>query len=366
MAKIKITVYDLYTRQLLAGRDARVKELILDFIDKNEPAMLDGYVNHIITIGDKIRNTIEKEYNVTDAWKEVKNNPEVKISTEAGKPLRMGLIDSYIRTNDRIYILFLFLILFSARLRRYFITGIDPKRMQYALEYKINNNSDFKKYKSLIAIMNKKVDTYIGTYHKSIMKKTDREYRLAVVNAYNRCNDLVKNLAGQYPYSDEEFLMIQANVQDKDGKSLVAVSGIMEQIKTKAKDEIQHISGETLNSIGLPIAPENAVYIDFIKFGMQFRYDDMCFLIDNIMDEWRRRNPNGGTETFIKTFTQMSSARGMAAYHARIDKIFKAYKLSNRTVQINAFVAKKHMNQYIVNHIYKVALNIIYANRGGS
>ena len=362
MAKVKKTVYELFSECLTPTRDLDLKEDILNFIERNKRAMMDGYVTDVITIGTDTRNSFERHYNVTSRWKEVANNPEIKISSEASKPLRMGLIDSYIRTGDRVYILFLFILLFSARLRVYFRTGIIPERMKYTLEYKVNNNSDFKKYKSLINIMNKKVDVYINTYHKQIMKKTDREYRLAVVNAYNRVNDLVKNLAGQYPYKDVDFVVLQQSSLDANGKSVVSQSSVMEEINSKAKNSLQSISVANLNGIGLPLTPQNEPYINFIKWGISARYDDMCFLVDEIMDEWRKRYPSAGLETMIKTFGGMRSARGMKKYHDRIEKMFKMYKQLNKSTSINSFNAKKYMCDYIVVHVHRTALEV-YTNK---
>lgn len=358
----KITAHELFTQCLTPTRDLDVKEAILNFFEKNKRAMMDGYVTDVITIGTDVRNSFERHYGVTGRWKEVSNNPEIKLSSEAAKPLRMGLIDSYIRTGDRIYILFLFVLLFSARLRVYFRTGIDPKRMKYTLEYKVNNNSDFKKYKSLINIMNKKVDVYLNTYHKSIMKKTDREYRLGVVNAYNRVNDLVKNLAGQYPYKNDEFVMLEQSSLDADGKSLISQSSVMEEINNKAKNSLQSVSVATLNSIGLPLTPENEGYINFIKWSITSRYDDMCFLVDTIMDEWRKRHPSAGLETMIKTFGEMRSARGMKHYHDRIEKMFKMYKNLNKDIVLNSFNAKKYLCDYVVVHVHRTALEV-YTNK---
>lgn len=361
MAKVKITVNQLFGEQCNDMRDYDVRVLIEAFFENNKRAMMDGYVDDIITVGESVRNNIQRLYNIDNRWREVSNNPEVKISSEAGKPLRMGLVDSYIRTNDRIYIVFLFTVLFSARLRVYWRMGIDAKRMKYTLEYKVNNNSDFKKYKSLVNIINKKVDVYLNTYHKSIMKATDREYRLAVVNAYNRVNDLIKNLAGQYPYKDADFVMLEASSMDGDGKSIVSQSSVMESVNNKAKNDIQAVSVATLNGIGLMLKPENAPYIEFIKFAIASRHDDMCFLIDTIMDEWRKRNPTAGLETMIKTFGQMSSARGMSSYHSRIEKIFKVYKTINKDVVINSFNAKKYLGDYVVMHVHRTALDA-YSN----
>lgn len=208
-------IQDFFEEHYIKDRDQKVVEQIYRYLSNNHDAMLDGLLKDFIVFGSTNEARITNLYDITTAeWNKFKgNHPLLKKDFKvSGSLLRMGLIISYYKTRDRIFLDFLAVTIFGSRWKQYFRHNVKEHVMKYVIEKKLTMKSYFKQYGSSYVALQETISTILQGENASdskritaILQTPNDQNIIDLVNTiYSRINSLLNTLASHYYAAEKE------------------------------------------------------------------------------------------------------------------------------------------------------------------
>lgn len=366
MAHIFIDTYnargDKYT-------DLAVADAINIYINKDISTLTDGLINRIPVISAEVRNTIAKPYNIDkEAWNTIKKAKDFRYMDRSASDLKLGLIISWCRVRQPIYLTFLYILVYSSLIKKYFQRDFDKSIMKYTID-NADNRTDFKKYNgSLLLVCTKKVETFIKRFDKTYPKyPSDWDVYQIWLATYTRINEMIKAISQKY-YKNFHDPNIKTKIQyetDSDGKVIVDESSQIEMVRRKAIDNLAYPSEAILKSIGLGVTnPQNLKYRMLFINSITDVFQDTSSATNALIDAWRyrMRNDKVTIELMRKNFiTTMIKAREVKELQKASDNIIK-YMLKDMDPQdarkINKYDLFKYIRLYLIYNIYFTAMSV--------
>lgn len=369
MAK-HLSIYDIYEMKKTPDRDERVIEKISLYFKNNISSITDGIIRDIPKISAESRDLIAREYNISDAdWSLVKKCPEFKNMAKLSSPLNLGLIISFLDTKNKIFLTYLFILMYSSVYMKYMTKGShNAMVMKYTIDT-ADNRTDFKRYEcSLIAVVNKKVEAYVDNYKAGINNKnkpTDKFIRELLQASKTRINEMFKKLYGKYKnnLNDPNVKLMMEYSETEDGKHVLSMQNIFEKLKEMSSESLFSISDITLSRIGLVYSdPDASKYRNLLVKGFNSNFQNLSSANSMIIDKWVVQNSNRLTmENFKTTFIRtMKSGRNISHIYDKIDEVveemIKADAGSGNTY--NKIVLRNYIYDYLVINIYSISAKI--------
>ena len=208
-------IKDFFEEHYIKDRDQKVVEQIYRYLSNNHDAMLDGLLKDFIVFGSTNEARITNLYDITTAeWNKFKgSHPLLKKDFKiSGSLLRMGLIISYYKTRDRIFLDFLAVTIFGSRWKQYFRHNVKEHVMKYVIEKKLTMKSYFKQYGSAYVALQETISTILQGENASdskritaILQTPNDQNIIDLVNTiYSRINSLLNTLASHYYAAEKE------------------------------------------------------------------------------------------------------------------------------------------------------------------
>lgn len=208
-------IQDFFEEHYIKDRDQKVVEQIYRYLSNNHDAMLDGLLKDFIVFGSTNEARITNLYDITTAeWNKFKgSHPLLKKDFKvSGSLLRMGLIISYYKTRDRIFLDFLAVTIFGSRWKQYFRHNVKEHVMKYVIEKKLTMKSYFKQYGSAYVALQETISTILQGENASdskritaILQTPNDQNIIDLVNTiYSRINSLLNTLASHYYAAEKE------------------------------------------------------------------------------------------------------------------------------------------------------------------
>ena len=208
-------IQDFFEEHYIKDRDQKVVEQIYRYLSNNHDAMLDGLLKDFIVFGSTNEARITNLYDMTTAeWNKFKgSHPLLKKDFKvSGSLLRMGLIISYYKTRDRIFLDFLAVTIFGSRWKQYFRHNVKEHVMKYVIEKKLTMKSYFKQYGSAYVALQETISTILQGENASdskritaILQTPNDQNIIDLVNTiYSRINSLLNTLASHYYAVEKE------------------------------------------------------------------------------------------------------------------------------------------------------------------
>ena len=363
-------IIDVYNECKTASRDIEVAKKINAFFKNNIQAVSDGIINTTLKISGTTRDDIASCYHLTPAhWKRIQNSPEYSKFSQSASVLKLGLLISYIQTGSRVFLVFLFMLDYSARMPKYFKRDYDRNIMRYTLENSADDRTDFKRYgMSLITVVNKKVDTYLAKFKRELSMKNidDRTLRLLLQSILTRMNAMVKAISQKYykNFYDKDVRIMMQYSKTQDGKQVLSPANVIESVRERAIDNLAYPSESILKMSGftnanLEIAMERKMFIDYFS-----KIQSTLVKVSNlILDDWIKRigvrlSIRAFRSEFLKT---MSVARNTAYIMSEIDNniVAKLISLANPTVKIEKIEFRKRIYLYLLANMYMQSKDLI-------
>lgn len=213
--KGSFVIQDFFEEHYIKDRDQKVVEQIYRYLSNNHDAMLDGLLKDFIVFGSTNEARITNLYDITTAeWNKFKgSHPLLKKDFKvSGSLLRMGLIISYYKTRDRIFLDFLAVTIFGSRWKQYFRHNVKEHVMKYVIEKKLTMKSYFKQYGSAYVALQETISTILQGENASdskritaILQTPNDQNIIDLVNTiYSRINSLLNTLASHYYATEKE------------------------------------------------------------------------------------------------------------------------------------------------------------------
>ena len=208
-------IQDFFEDHYIKDRDDKVKEQIHRYLANNHDAMLDGLLKNFVVFGSTNEARITNLYDITTSeWNKFKGSHELlkKDFKVSGSLLRMGLIVSYYKTRDRLFLDFLAVTIFGSRWKQYFRHNVKEHVMKYVIEKKLTMKSYFKQYGSAYVALQETISTILQGETASDAKKitailqtpNDQNMIDLVNTIYSRINSLLNTLASHYYAAEKE------------------------------------------------------------------------------------------------------------------------------------------------------------------
>ena len=208
-------IQDFFEDHYIKDRDDKVKEQIHRYLANNHDAMLDGLLKNFVVFGSTNESRITNLYDITTSeWNKFKGGHELlkKDFKVSGSLLRMGLIVSYYKTRDRLFLDFLAVTIFGSRWKQYFRHNVKEHVMKYVIEKKLTMKSYFKQYGSAYVALQETISTILQGETASDAKKitailqtpNDQNMINLVNTIYSRINSLLNTLASHYYAAEKE------------------------------------------------------------------------------------------------------------------------------------------------------------------
>ena len=196
----------LFEEHYIKERDQKVLDQITRYLSNNHEAMLDGFYKTFVIFGSTNEQRISNLYDISNSeWNAFKSRHstlarDFKVS---GSLMRMGLVDSYYVTKERLFLDFLAITMFGSRWSVYFKHNVKEHIMKYVVEKELTMKSYIKKYGSSFVVLQETVTTIIDDTktgkNKSILSdNTDNNMIYLINTIYSRINSLLKTLANHY------------------------------------------------------------------------------------------------------------------------------------------------------------------------
>lgn len=357
----KESIIDIFKSVEIPDRDNMVIERINIYIGNNLPSLTDGILDNIPKISEESRKYIEEPYMIgSDEFKKITKTRAYFNSKKLFSTLRFGLILSYINTNNKLFLLYLSVLLYSSYMVKYFRKGgFNRDIMKYTID-NADMRTDFKKYGSLLIVLNKKLETVENLFKNKLNKPTDDLVISILQSISTRMNDMIKNIATKYyeNYNDPNVKIMMQYTTSKDGKNVISAAGLIGTVREKSVDNLMYVNDKLLRM--LSYTPENRsklryrdAFITYIPkyFGL------MSKLTSAYIDEWLERNQDRLTVDKFKTtfIQQMSVARNIKHIQNMVDEIGK---LIVRDVKadtgftINIVEVRRSLTKYVLGNIY--------------
>ena len=208
-------IQDFFEDHYIKDRDDKVKEQIHRYLANNHDAMLDGLLKNFVVFGSTNEARITNLYDITTSeWNKFKGSHELlkKDFKVSGSLLRMGLIVSYYKTRDRLFLDFLAVTIFGSRWKQYFRHNVKEHVMKYVIEKKLTMKSYFKQYGSAYVALQETISTILQGETASDAKKitailqtpNDQNMIDLVNTIYSRINSLLNTLSSHYYAAEKE------------------------------------------------------------------------------------------------------------------------------------------------------------------
>lgn len=196
----------LFEEHYIKDRDQKVLDQITRYLANNHEAMLDGFYKTFVIFGSTNEQRISNLYDISNSeWNSFKSRHstlarDFKVS---GSLMRMGLVDSYYVTKERLFLDFLAITMFGSRWSVYFKHNVKEHIMKYVVEKELTMKSYIKKYGSSFVVLQETVTTIIDDTkngkNKSILSDNTDDNMIYLINTiYSRINSLLKTLANHY------------------------------------------------------------------------------------------------------------------------------------------------------------------------
>lgn len=371
MAKNKhLSIYEIYENRKSPDRDARVIEKISLYFKNNIGDITDGIIYRVPKISAEQRDLISREYGLSDIdWALVQKCPEFKNMRQLASPLNLGLLISYMDTKNKIFLTYLFILMYSSVYMKYMKKGShNALVMKYTIDT-ADNRTDFKRYEcSLIAVVNKKVEAFLENYKAGLNNKnkpTDKFLRELLQASKTRINEMFKKLYGKYKsnMSNPNVKIMMEYSKTPDGKHVLSMANIFEKLKEVSSEALFSPSDSTLTSIGLgsknfEMFKYRAILIKHFNqtFGILSAANSM------IIDKWVIANNSRLTmDNFKTTFiSSMLNGRNISHIYAKIDEAveYMVSKEIDTGTTYNKIQLRTYIYRYLVLNIYASASRV--------
>ena len=363
-------IIDVYNACKVPNRDIEVAKKINAFFKNNIQAVSDGIINTTLKISGTIRDDMASSYHLSTAdWKKIQASPEYSKFANSASILKLGLLISYIQTGSRIFLVFLFMLDYSARMPKYFKRDYDRNIMRYTLENSADDRTDFKRYgMSLITVVNKKVDTYIAKFAKELSIKNidDKTLRLLLQSILTRMNAMVKAISQKYykNFYDKDVKIMMQYSKTQDGKQVLSPVNVIESVRERSVDNLAYPSEVILKMANfvaggnLELATERKLLIDYWRQVQS----GLVKVSNMILDDWIKRI---GSRISVKAFRTeflrtMSIARNVAYIMNEIDSIVNTLiSKGNPTIKIERIEFRKRIYLYLLANMYMQSKDLI-------
>lgn len=196
----------LFEEHYIKDRDQKVLDQITRYLSNNHEAMLDGFYKTFVIFGSTNEQRISNLYDISNSeWNSFKSRHSTlaKDFKVSGSLMRMGLVDSYYVTKERLFLDFLAITMFGSRWSVYFKHNVKEHIMKYVVEKELTMKSYIKKYGSSFVVLQETVTTIIDDTktgkNKSILSDNTDDNMIYLINTiYSRINSLLKTLANHY------------------------------------------------------------------------------------------------------------------------------------------------------------------------
>lgn len=196
----------LFEEHYIKERDQKVLDQITRYLSNNHEAMLDGFYKTFVIFGSTNEQRISNLYDISNSeWNAFKSRHSTlaKDFKVSGSLMRMGLVDSYYVTKERLFLDFLAITMFGSRWSVYFKHNVKEHIMKYVVEKELTMKSYIKKYGSSFVVLQETVTTIIDDTkngkNKSILSDNTDDNMIYLINTiYSRINSLLKTLANHY------------------------------------------------------------------------------------------------------------------------------------------------------------------------
>lgn len=173
--------------------------------------------------------------------------------------MRMGLVDSYYVTKERLFLDFLAITMFGSRWSVYFKHNVKEHIMKYVVEKELTMKSYIKKYGSSFVVLQETVTTIIDDTktgkNKSILSDNTDDNMIYLINTiYSRINSLLKTLANHYydaERNEKSGYIISVSDDAEEGKlslsnNSLKVSNLKNLIENKGITTVDEMILKTL------------------------------------------------------------------------------------------------------------------------
>lgn len=362
----RITLAEIYKALETPDRDEIVLNRINIYIGNNLSSLTDGILDNIPKISEESRMYIEEPYRIDkEAYKQIVKTSGFSKSNKLFSTLRIGLILSYLNTRNKVFLLYLSVLLYSSYMTKYFRNGgFNRDLMKFTID-NADLRTDFKRYGSLLIVLNKKLETVENLFKRKIDKYKDGKYPddllVSILQSIStRMNDMIKNIANKYyaNYNDPTVKIMMQYSQTKDGKNVISAAGLLSTVREKSVDNLMYINDLLLRMCGY--TPDNRSKLKYRNafvtcipryFGL------MSQLTSAYLDEWMDRNKDKLTiDRFKNTFIQqMSVARNIKDIQAQVDVIAKKIVSDAKTESgdtLNVVEVRRSIAKYVLGNIY--------------
>lgn len=371
MAKNKhSSIYEIYESRKSSDRDDRVIEKISLYFKNNIADITDGIIYRVPKISAEQRNLIAKEYNISDSdWGLIRQSPEFKLMKKLASPLNIGLVISYLDTKNKIFLTYLFILMYSSVYMKYMTKGSHNSLvMKYTIDT-ADNRTDFKRYEcSLIAVVNKKVEAFVDNYKSGINNKnkpTDRFIRELVQASKTRINEMFKKLYGKYKnnMANPDVKVMMEYSKTPDGKHVLSMANIFEKLKEVSSESLFSPSDSILGSVGLGSKNvANFKYRALIIKHFNKTFGILSSANSMIIDKWIIANNSRLTmDNFKTTFiSSMLNGRNISHIYDRIDDavLYMISQETDNSVSYNKIQLRTYIYRYLVLNIYTASTKV--------
>ncbi|MGL5718550.1 MAG: hypothetical protein ACRCX2_36435 [Paraclostridium sp.] len=365
-------IFNIYRSKKSTDRDERVVEKISIYFKNNISAITDGIINDVPKISAEQRDIIAREYNISDSdWAMIKKVPEFKNMKQLASPLNLGLLISYIETKNKVFLTYLFILHYSSIYMKYMTKGShNAMVMKYTIDT-ADNRTDFKRYEcSLIAVVNKKIESFIDNYKTILSSKaepTDTQLRELLQASKTRLNEMFKTLYGKYKAnmnSDNVKVMMEYS-ETSEGKHVLSMQNVFEKLKEVSSESLFSPSEVVLNRIGLSTSNMSEFkYRLVIIRNFNKSYSILSGANSLIIDKWVSQNINRMTmdnfkTTFIKTMMNGRNIKHIyEAIDGAVDLMIAEEGATSETY--NKIVLRNYIYKYLVLNIYQSSMKIFH------
>lgn len=252
----------LFEEHYIKDRDQKVLDQITRYLANNHEAMLDGFYKTFVIFGSTNEQRISNLYDISNSeWNSFKSRHSTlaKDFKVSGSLMRMGLVDSYYVTKERLFLDFLAITMFGSRWSVYFKHNVKEHIMKYVVEKELTMKSYIKKYGSSFVVLQETVTTIIDDTktgkNKSILSDNTDDNMIYLINTiYSRINSLLKTLANHYydaERNEKSGYIISVSNDAEEGKlslsnNSLKVSNLKNLIENKGITTIDDMILKTL------------------------------------------------------------------------------------------------------------------------
>ena len=173
--------------------------------------------------------------------------------------MRMGLVDSFYVTKERMFLDFLAITIFGSRWSVYFKHNVKEHIMKYVVEKELTMKSYIKKYGSSFVVLQEIVTTILDDSktgkNKTVLSDNSDDNMIYLINTiYSRINSLLKTLANHYynaERNEKAGYIISVSDDAEEGKlslsnNSLKVSNLKSLVENKGVTNIDEMILKTL------------------------------------------------------------------------------------------------------------------------